>query len=162
MTSLAHRYRAIPPAVLEQIRLHGDVGAVAREAIGEALGERTSSKRRKLRRPSKPEKEVRRECNAWLRAHGAFVIELEQGYRPEQCRECGAKLGRGAASSMVTLGAPDAIALWPDSGCWMIEYKRSDGGKLSEHQLKVQAACKVAGVVYVVARGVEDLETANA
>ncbi|MGH7501297.1 MAG: hypothetical protein ACREL7_06000 [Longimicrobiales bacterium] len=156
MTDLVAFYAALPRATLQKLETSEQLGDRAKQAIRLALGKVPVPGEKD--RPRKLEQTVRRECNGWLEARGAFVLKLEQGFRPEKCRKCGAHLGRGAKSSMVTLGTPDAIAFWPDGGAWVIEYKRSHGGKMSEDQLIVRTAVRASGVIHVVARGIEDLE----
>ena len=81
------------------------------------------------------------EIRRWCELRGALVYDLEQNRPTRQ-----------------TPGVSDLIVLWPDGGgCWFVEVKAARG-RQSEAQQEFQRAVIAAGGVYVLARGVGDLE----
>src|SRR5690606_31233275 len=135
------RLRQLPRSELEAVLVapgidpdyRTDVRAVLRELDGADAGRR---RKHSARQPIEPlEKDVSRAITEWCYAQGAIaVVELEQGWRPVVCRRCGTAVGRGGGSTLVQLGLPDKIVLWPPpTPPWWIEAKRP-GGIQSDHQ----------------------------
>lgn len=85
-------------------------------------------------------------CVFWRQNNGATYDARKKCYR--------ATTGSG-----FKYGVPDVIACLTQQGGRMacLECK-SDTGKLSEHQIKIKAAVEAAGGVYVVVRGIQDVE----
>jgi hypothetical protein len=101
--------------------------------------------------PDLPEREVLKQCLAWLRARRVFCDRHDCGSGPGHARY-GIK------------GAGDIIGIIPRR-CnsligqhFEIEVKRGRGGRLSKGQQERMRAVRAAGGVYEVVHGVEELE----
>jgi hypothetical protein len=126
----------------DQLRaLRPQVGGVMQEQIDRVLDQLAPAILDVAGRP-KTETRVRMECRQWCKERGAvFIVDTEQN-RPTR----------------VTEGLADLIVLWGDrGGVWFVETKAEDGTQ-SKDQLKFQRACEAAGIIYVLARGTQDLE----
>lgn len=143
MTDLPHRLASLSPAVLELLRHRGDVvGEAVRSAIGEALELTEPTAERKPSHDQREEAEIRLEIRRWCLHRGAiFVVDNEQQRK-----------------TRVTEGLSDLIVFWGDErGITFIEVK-SAKGKQTMAQLKFQTAVEASGGVYVLARGIGDME----
>jgi len=96
---------------------------------------------------ARSEAEIRIGTRKALTKLGWDVLDLEQGYRPHECRACGAKIAGG---TRVPLGTADLAVMGFGVFAW-IEVKRA-GGRQTPDQLSFERRCKAAGVPYVVAR----------
>jgi hypothetical protein len=153
--------------LLERLRASGQLGAAYQQRVIEELRDRAGGtdggRPRRLADADDPrsEDEIRRELESWCWAHGAaWIGDTEQGYRPDDCPHCHRSLGKGARTR-VTLGMPDLVVVWrPEAGggIWMIEVKSAVGVQTPE-QRALEAECRLAGVTYVLARGVADCES---
>lgn len=101
----------------------------------------------------KSEAEIRQEIRAFYELQGAWVGDYEQGYRPDACPSCGARLTH---STRVPLGTPDLLVLWPGRGQRWIECK-SASGKQTDAQRQFQERARAAGAIYWLARSVEEV-----
>ncbi len=64
------------------------------------------------------EKTVQRLVTQVYGQAGGVVYDLSQDYRPDKCRHCGGRLGRGAASTRQTPGIADLYVVFPDCVLW--------------------------------------------
>jgi hypothetical protein len=143
MTDLAHRLTSLSPAVLELLRHRGDiVGEAVRSAIGEALELTEPAAERKPSRDDRLEAEIRMEIKRWCLHRGAcFLVDNEQNRK-----------------TRVTEGLSDLVVFWGDErGITFVEVK-SAKGKQSMAQRTFQVAVEASGGVYVLARGIGDME----
>jgi len=151
---------------LERIRDSQQLGEHLREAIRLELRDRTGSSKggrpRRLADADDPRDEdtIRGELKDWCWAHGAaWIGDTEQGYRPDNCPHCKRSLGKGARTR-VTRGMSDLVVVWrPEAGggLWLIEAKSAVGVQGPDQRV-LEAECRLAGVTYVLARGVGALE----
>jgi hypothetical protein len=143
VTDLPHRLALLSPAVLELLRHRGDiVGEAVRSAIGEALELTEPTAERKPSHDQRQEAEIRMEIRRWCLHRGACLVVDSEQNRPTR----------------VTEGLSDLIVFWGDSrGIWWVEVKTAKG-KQSMAQIKFQVAVEASGGVYVLARGVGDME----
>lgn len=95
--------------------------------------------------PDLPEREVLKQCLAWLRARRVFCDR----------HDCGA--GPGHARYGIK-GAGDIIGILCDGRHLEVECKKGKGGRLSVDQQNRMAGVQAAGGKYWVCHGVEELE----
>lgn len=95
--------------------------------------------------PDLPEREVLKQCLAWLRARRVFCDRHDCGSGPGHARY-GIK------------GAGDIIGIFHDGRHFEIEVKRGKGGRLSKGQQERMLAVRKAGGAYAVVHGVAELE----
>ena len=95
--------------------------------------------------PDLPEREVLKQCLAWLRARRVFCDRHDCGSGPGHAR-------------YGILGAGDIIGVLSGGRHFEIECKRSKGGRLSEDQQKRKWNMRRTGGVYQVVHGIPEME----
>lgn len=95
--------------------------------------------------PDLPEREVLKQCLAWLRARRVFCDRHDCGSGPGHARY-GIK------------GAGDIIGMVWEGTHFEVECKKGKGGRLSKDQQKRMRDVRAAGGEYWVCHGVEELE----
>jgi hypothetical protein len=97
------------------------------------------------------EDERKRDALPAVTALGWIVWDLEQGFRPFQCRHCG---GRIAGGTRVPKGVPDWYLMKAGRACW-IEWKAPPNVQKPDQILR-QHECDRAGIPYRVCRTTEE------
>jgi hypothetical protein len=100
---------------------------------------------------SGPESEVLRACLDYLAARGIFAWRNNTG---------GARVEGNRFIRFGVKGSPDILGVMPDGRILCVECK-SAKGRLTREQREFGEAVLRRGGVYVVARGVEDLQEAG-
>ena len=95
--------------------------------------------------PDLPEREVLKQCLAWLRARRVFCDRHDCGSGPGHAR-------------YGILGAGDILGILHDGRHFEVECKKGKGGRLSKGQQERLLAIRKAGGAYIVCHGVEELE----
>lgn len=97
--------------------------------------------------PGSPhEEEVRRVSTAIWRHYGWRIYDFEQGYRPDDCQKCGARIP--GARTRVTLGVGDQMVVGHGLLAW-IEYKR-EGKEQTDNQMAFGEDLVTNGQAYFV------------
>jgi hypothetical protein len=95
--------------------------------------------------PDLPEREVLKQCLAWLRARRVFCDRHDCGSGPGHARY-GIK------------GAGDIIGILPDGTHFEVETKKSKGGRLSGDQQDRSGGVANAGGEYFIVHGIPEME----
>ena len=95
--------------------------------------------------PDLPEREVLKQCLAWLRARRVFCDRHDCGSGPGHARY-GIK------------GAGDIIGILPDGRHFEVETKKGKGGRLSKVQQKRRSAIWKNNGKYFVVHGISELK----
>lgn len=95
--------------------------------------------------PDLPEREVLKQCLAWLRARRVFCDRHDCGSGPGHARY-GIK------------GAGDIIGILSDGRHLEVECKKGKGGRLSKVQQDREIAVWVAGGLYYTVHGIPEME----
>ncbi len=105
-----------------------------------------------LLQQGKLEKSVRNECNDYMRKQLRFqVVTLYTG---------GIPTGGGKLATNPAKGIPDTLVfnLFKKIKFW-VEYKRNDGGIISQAQLNMHAFLKACGDIVIVTTSLPDLKS---
>ena len=94
--------------------------------------------------PDLPEREVLKQCLAWLRARRVF------------CDRHGCGSGPGHARYGIK-GAGDIIGVFSDGQHFEVECKKGKGGRLSQYQFNRMMDIRKTGGVYIVVHGTDEL-----
>lgn len=119
------------------------IGVAASPSCSAPADTRTESERKQDARPS-------------VEALGWMVLDLEQGWRRDNCPSCGARIP-GGHSTRVPKGLPDWCVMGHGLVAW-IEWKSHTGRRRAD-QKAFGDACDVAGVPYAVCRTTEEAVT---
>lgn len=95
--------------------------------------------------PDLPEREVLKQCLAWLRARRVFCDRHDCGSGPGHARY-GIK------------GAGDIIGILSDGRHFEIETKKGKSGRLSQHQFNRMMDIRKTNGIYVVIHGIPEME----
>lgn len=98
---------------------------------------------------TRSEDERKRDALPTVTALGWDVLDFEQGYRPDDCPKCHARLP-GGHSTRVPTGVGDWLCQGFGLAVW-IEWK-TDTNKQTDTQLRFEDRCDAAGVPYAVCR----------
>lgn len=95
--------------------------------------------------PDLPEREVLKQCLAWLRARRVFCDRHDCGSGPGHARY-GIK------------GAGDIIGVFSDGQHFEVECKKGKGGRLSENQQDRMVNVEATNALYYVVHGIPEME----
>ncbi len=117
----------------------------------EAPPARVTVKKKSQKEPPPLEVDIRTGAVNHLRVLGFYVYDLEQGYRPFECRHCGGNIGGG---SRQTTGIGDVVVVGFGVEAW-VEFKRP-GEKQTDEQRTFGDAIVANGGIYLLWESVKE------